>query len=308
MGDNRVVLITGAGGFLGTHIAREFSLAGCRVVGVGKSEAGAAARQYLHAYHRMTLPDPALKAVFAEHAPSVCIHCAGGSSVPLSFENPRSDFYAGPLSTFELLETLRQVRPECRTVFLSSAAVYGDPQTLPIGEDQTASPISPYGFHKLECEQLCFEYAKLHGMRTASVRVFSAYGSGLRKQVVWDMCEKAVRNGSLSLRGSGGESRDFVHGEDVAKAVRLVVEKAPCHGEPYNVGSGRETTIVELAELVAEALQLRCKPIFDGTVSPGTPRNWRADIGRISVLGFQPSITFAQGISSFANWCRGELS
>jgi UDP-glucose 4-epimerase len=243
-----------------------------------------------------------------KHSPGVCIHCAGRASVPLSVTDPAADFYANTVLTFEILEALRLNARECSFVLLSSAAVYGNPSSLPVSELQPAAPISPYGFHKWQCEQLCLEYATVYGLSTASVRIFSAYGPGLRRQVLWDMCRKIVMEKSFVLQGTGNESRDFIHALDVALALEVVIGRAPMQGEVYNLASSQETTVLQLATMMLEALNANCVPEFNGVVPVGTPLNWQADISKLQSLGFQVSVSLHQGINTFAQWCRAELT
>ena len=303
-----VVLVTGVDGFIGRYVARHFSEQGWSVVGIDNDPPENAPLASLSAYHRLQLPDAALGELLREHSPRVCIHCVGRASVGLSISDPAADFYAGSVVTFEILNALRRNAPQCRFIFLSSAAVYGNPKALPVGETQPLSPLSPYGFHKWQCEQLCLEFAEVYKLPTASVRIFSAYGPGLRRQVLWDICQKAIAQNSLALQGTGHESRDFIHGLDIARALSVVANSAPMRGEVYNLGTGREVTIRELARLILDALGYDFVPQFDGIVPAGTPLNWRADISKISALGFTPSISLEQGIKAFSTWCQAELT
>ncbi len=259
-------------------------------------------------YHRSRLPDASLADVVKEHAPQACVHCAGRASVPLSLKDPAADFSGNTALTFELLDTLRKHAPSCRFLFLSSAAVYGNPATLPISETHSTAPLSPYGYHKLQSELLCEEFARIYGVPTASVRIFSAYGPGLRRQVIWDICTKLLNGGGdLKLYGTGRESRDFIHAADVARALMLLAEKAPCEGERYNLASGQEVTIAELFDRLAKALGCAAQPIFGGEVRAGDPLNWRADISRLQMLGFQPTVSLDQGLRGVAAWASAEL-
>lgn len=304
----KTVLITGVAGFIGSLVACFFSEQGWKVIGIDKSSPERTPLSSLSAYYSLKLPDPALKGLLQKHSPQVCIHCAGSASVSLSIIDPVNDFYINTALTFEILNALRLDAPSCRFIFLSSAAVYGNPESLPVSENQHLAPISPYGFHKLECEQLCLEFTKVYGLPTASVRIFSAYGPGLRRQVIWDICKKVITQKSLTLQGTGKESRDFIHALDIARALNVVATSAPMHGEVYNLGSGRETTIAELANIILDALGTNFTPQFDGVVPPGTPLNWRGDISRLNALGFIPAIPLNQGIKTFANWCRNEIT
>src|SRR5438552_189686 len=82
-----------------------------------------------------------------------------------------------------------------------------------------ARRLSPYGYHKRQAELICEEFSRVYALPTAVARIFSAYGPGLRRQVVWDICEKALATGKLELRGTGAESRDFIHAADIARGL-----------------------------------------------------------------------------------------
>lgn len=303
----KTVLITGVAGFIGRYVARHFSEQGWSVIGIDNSPPENAPLANLAAYHRLQLPDAQLNKLLQESSPQVCIHCAGRASVGLSMTEPAADFHSNTVLTFELLNALRLHSSGCRFIFLSSAAVYGNPESMPISETQSPAPLSPYGFHKLQCEQLCLEFAKIYDLPTASLRIFSAYGPGLRRQVLWDICQKAIIKGSVVLQGSGQESRDFIHALDIARALMAIATSAPMQGEAYNLGAGQEVTIAELADMVLQALEYEGTPEFDGVVPVGIPLNWRADISKLESLGFTPSVPLEKGVKTFANWCRAEL-
>ncbi|MEQ1861189.1 MAG: NAD-dependent epimerase/dehydratase family protein [Chthoniobacteraceae bacterium] len=302
---SRTVLITGAAGFLGRHIARQFARDGSRVVGLDDVPPENAPP--LSRFVRMKLPSLGLVQVLRDEKPGVFIHCAGRASVPLSMRDPAGDFHDSVVLTFEMLDALRRSAPQCRFILLSSAAVYGDPVSLPVCESEAMAPLSPYGWHKRQAELLCEEFASVFSLPTTVARIFSAYGPGLRRQVVWDICERLLTNGKIELRGTGAESRDFIHANDVAHAIAILAEKAPGCGEAVNLASGRETTIAELARLAASALGSQAEPVFDGEQTPGQPVNWRADIGAIGDLGFAPQVSLEDGVRGVAAWARAEL-
>ena len=301
------VLVIGVAGFIGRYIARYFSEQKWLVVGIDSSPPENAPLANLSKYYRLYLPDAELVGILQETSPDICIHCAGRASVGQSMADPRADFHSGTVLTFEILNALRLHTPNCRFIFLSSAAVYGNPESLPIKENHSLAPISPYGFHKRQCEQLCLEFTKIYNLQTAIVRIFSAYGPGLRRQVLWDICQKAIANDSLQLQGTGEESRDFIHALDIARALLVVAQSAPMEANIYNLASGREVAIAELANLILDALEYNNAPLFNNTVPTGTPLNWQADISKLSALGFSPSVPLEKGIKTFANWCRAEL-
>lgn len=304
---SQTVLITGVTGFLGRYIARHFAGAGWHVVGLGTQPAENAPQQLLAHYQTLRLPSPTLDEIVRDFAPTLCVHCAGRASIALSMSDPQADFEASVQVTFNVLDSLRRHAPACHLIYLSSAAVYGNPPTLPIDERAPTAPLSPYGYHKLLGEQLCEAFWRIYQLPTTSVRIFSAYGPGLRRQVMWDLCQKALTQPRLTLQGSGEESRDFIHGRDVARAIYHLAQAAPGQGERYNLASGQETTIRVLAERLCAALGREIPIEFDGVIPPGTPRNWRADIGRLSATGWEPAIPLAEGVEVFAHWCRAEI-
>lgn len=287
------VLITGAGGFLGGAVGRRFAAEHWSVVGLG---ATVDSTMRWNAFHRMMLPDVRFADVLESVRPDVLMHCAGRASVPESFADPRGDFDSSPLVLFEVLEQIRRSSPHTRVIFLSSAAVYGNPRSLPIDETHACAPVSPYGFHKRMCEELCEEFTRCFGVATASARIFSAYGSGLHRQVVWDICEKALRDREVLLQGTGEESRDFIHVDDAAAALFLLATQGECVGGAYNVASGIETRIADLAAEVVSNVAPGKKVRFSGSIPQGMPQRWRADITRLRAIGFQPARAFRAGL------------
>ena len=176
-----------------------------------------------------------------------------------------------------------------------------------MSETHSLSPISVYGYHKWQSEILCGEFSSLFGLKTASVRIFSAYGPGLRRQVIWDIFEKVLTHKVLTLQGTGEESRDFIHVFDIAKGLEAVAASALMQGEVYNLGSGREVKISELVAKILQSLGSDLTPEFNNQVPAGVPLKWCADISKIRSLGFIPSVPFEQGIEIVKEWCSAEL-
>ncbi len=307
--DNTTCVITGALGFLGSRIAAEFEAAGYRVVGLGREcvPADGLDSHHLAAYSCVDLPSDELERILAQERPAVIVHAAGPASVVGSMEDPAADF-AGTVGVLAaLLDAVRRVTPHSAVLILSSAAVYGDPASLPVSESAPVAPVSPYGFHKAMAETLLAEYSSVFGVPTAALRVFSAYGAGLRRQILWDVCEKAAADPVVRLFGTGAESRDFVHAADVAQAARLVAERGALRGEAYNVAAGEETTIRSLAERLATCVRPDATIEFTGVERAGDPSRWVADIGRLSALGFAPRVALDDGIAEYCTW-YGEVA
>jgi UDP-glucose 4-epimerase len=303
----RRVLVTGAAGFLGRYVARQLSGEGWEVLGIDRVAppgAPCAGEKFVP----VELPGAGFRDLLRSQQPEALIHCAGSASVPHSMRDPADDYRANTVLTFDLLDALRLDAPRCAFLLLSSAAVYGNPVSLPVRETDALLPLSPYGYHKRQAEELCAEFARIYGLPAASARIFSAYGPGLRRQVVWDICAKALRGGPLRLQGTGGETRDFIHATDVARGLHTILSASPLQGDVYNLSSGREVSIAELAVQLMENLGARTALEFDGVNTPGNPLQWRADIGKIRALGFEPAVSLEAGLQEVANWCAQETS
>ncbi len=278
------VLITGATGCIGKAVCMACEAEGWATLPIKDM--------------RLPADASALAAFIALHPPDACVHCAGPASVRDSIIDPQRDFANSVSATFALLNVLRQAAPRCRTLLLSSAAVYGNPQRLPISEDSDLYPISPYGFHKRMVEQLGTEFHQLFGMPITSARIFSAYGVGLQRQVVWDVLQKARTtppDQPIYLSGSGNETRDFIHVDDVAQALVALLKFAPMRAEAFNVANGISVSIRELAHKLAPQHQIQ----FDGIIRVGDPLYWQADISRLAALGFACRVGLDEGLKGY---------
>jgi UDP-glucose 4-epimerase len=302
------VLITGAAGFLGGYCAREMELAGWNVIGVDGASPENAGLSSGMAYFSVRLPDEGFRRMLEENPPDACVHCAGRASVLDSFKDPSSDFIGSVWLTHWVLEQLRRFAPGCRFVLLSSAAVYGEPEVLPVPESVDCNPMSPYGYHKRCAELLVGEYSTLHGLHGTSLRIFSAFGAGLRRQILWEIGSQFVMTGRIRLQGTGSETRDFIHAADIARAVRLVIERAPGQGEIFNLASGSEVSIGELAREMTRIGGGAFDPEFEGRGRPGDPLHWQAEISRIRELGFEPSVDILRYLPTYLTWVKTLLN
>jgi UDP-glucose 4-epimerase len=234
----------------------------------------------------------------------VIINCAGASNVSSSFLDPSNDLEKNVLLVKDILERIRlSGNRNIRFINLSSAAVYGNPQNLPIQESNNCLPISPYGSHKIMAEELCRYYNNCFGIKTLSLRIFSAYGTGQKKMLFWDLHHKIHNsNGEITLFGTGNESRDFIHAEDIYKQIILAIENSRFEGEAVNVANGKGVYIKEIVEIYRKHYPKSFTYQFNGDNRLGDPLNWCADISIMKNWGYQNGIGIEQGIKDYINW------
>jgi len=304
--------ITGAHGFIGRHLSSFLAARGHEVFGLGHGawpDAEAAACG-LTRWINGEINASNLRSLGALHGvPDVVFHLAGGSSVRTALENPREDFFRTVTTTAELLEWLRQSAPRASVVAISSAAVYGAGHDGPMSETTPPRPYSPYGHHKLMMEMLCRSYGASYGMRAVIARLFSVYGAGLRKQLLWDLCRKLERDvRPLQLGGTGDEIRDWTDVRDVVSALSNVSILAAPDVPVLNVGTGIGTSVRQIAaQLVSTWDETRSDRavVFDGKAREGDPFSLQADAQELGRLGFKWRISVAQGLVDYVRWFKG---
>ena len=292
------VLITGAAGFIGSKLLELFIARGYVVFGWDRINA--------EKFENIDMLDEtAIIAALECARPDIVVHCAGLADVGKSVQYPETDYAGNVTITHNLLFALHRLNMNSiRVVFLSSAGVYGNPISLPITEDMAVNPLSPYALHKVMCEDMCRYFKYNYNMDIKVARVFSAYGAGLRKQIFWDMHVKAEKTGKLQMFGTGNESRDYIHVDDVIQSL-YILATANTDDMFFNVANGEEITIKQATQWFAECAGIDVDKIeFNGHVREGDPINWRADITRIRKLGYKKHIDMRIGLQQYVDWIR----
>lgn len=297
------VVITGAYGFIGRNLASFYGKKGWHVIGLGHGAWSRAEWKEwnIEEWHTCDITVESL----LTHAgrPDVIAHCAGGGSVGFSMSHPLQDFERTVVTTAHVLEFVKFHAPKAVVVYPSSAGVYGKAAKLPIPEGSPLHPVSPYGVHKMTAEELCKSYGRHFGVASAVVRLFSVYGVGLRKQLLWDACVKLSMD-EITFFGTGDETRDLLHIRDAVELLYTAGEYASPDCPVVNGGSGAGTTVREIVAELFSCFQRSGQLVFNGICRPGDPVHYAADIAKAFSWGWRPKIDRSSGIREYAKWFR----
>ncbi len=295
------LLITGGHGFIGRHVARYFSEKNWHVtaIGHGKWLDSHPEEWGISSWHENDISIASLSEIYLK--PDLIVHAAGASSVPISLKNPYEDFKRTVITTSEVLEFMRIYCPHARLVYPSSAGIYGNSKVMPLSESSKPDPVSPYGMHKAIAEQLCHMYSKQYGLCIAIIRLFSIYGPGLRKQLLWDTCEKII-NKDFIFYGTGEETRDWLHINDAIQLIEIAFNHASDQCPVVNGGSGKGITVREVLEEILKMTNSKKSPEFTSSQREGDPVNYIANIDIAKSWGWEPSINWRDGVREYVEW------
>lgn len=293
------LLIIGSKGFIGSHCHSYFSkLTDFNVYG-----ADVITEYNESTYFQIDASNTDFKSVFRSEKFDWCINCSGASSVPDSFKNPLRDFLLNVHNVSLVLAAIKDENPSCNFIQLSSAAVYGNPTQLPIRETAILNPLSPYGIHKKQAEEICKLYHDYFQLNTYILRIFSAYGPGLKKQLLWDIAQKVKYSNSITLFGTGKESRDFINIEDIVESIELIIKNVKSKFDTFNIANGESITIEKVVDTFLQYSMYRDISIgFTGEQRNGDPLNWQADINKINLLGYKRKTSFEEGMQQYISW------
>jgi UDP-glucose 4-epimerase len=307
------ILITGAAGFIGSHLARRLMREGHEIISVDNLTTGRRDNmpEGVEFINLDLAGDDFVRSLPGGRFDVVC-HLAAQSSGEISGEDPVYDVRANALSTLQLSRWCLVNRIP-RFLYASSMAVYGDPTRQPVMETDACSPLSFYGISKLASEHF-LSLAAREGLSTTSFRMFSVYGPGqnmdnLKQGMVSIFMSYMLKSQEVPVKGSLQRFRDFIFIDDIVdawvKALHMPLTKSPV----YNLGSGRGTTVEKLLSALKRALQLRPDyPVKELSGSRSDQFGLQADIHRAqSELGWHPQVDLDIGVGRMAEWAQSVL-
>ena len=310
-------LVTGAAGFIGSHLVEQLLADGADVVGVDcftdyyareqkETNLTASRRHDRFSFVESRLQDADLDLLL--HDTTHVFHLAAQAGVRKSWG---ADFAVYTACNVEATQVLLEActRTELtKLVYASSSSVYGDDGDMPMREDQRPQPVSPYGVTKLAAEHLCYLYWVAHRVPTVSLRYFTVYGPRQRPDMAFNRFLRAMLNGAaITLYGDGEQTRDFTFvGDAVSATIGAANRGAP--GNVYNIGGGARVSVNQVLELMAACTGTRPR-IEHHPTQKGDVRDTYADTTAARrALEFSPTVALKAGIEAEYKWISNAVA
>jgi nucleoside-diphosphate-sugar epimerase len=303
-------LVTGGAGFIGSHIVEELLRDGASVRVLDNFSSGK--RDNLESFHGdLEILEGDLRDTQAVKAATrdvdLIFHLAAFISVPLSMQDPETCFAINVAGTVTLLEAARQAGVR-KVVLSSSAAVYGNTDIFPTGEETPLQPLSPYALSKQVNEQYARLYTRIFNLPVIALRYFNVYGPRQRPDSAYAaaICifTRRLANGEpITIFGDGKQSRDFIFVKDVARA-NLQSAESDVAGEIFNVCAGRETSLLDLLEELSEVSPRQPEVLFDAPRAGDIYRSVGNPTKAAEILGFHASTSLADGLAQTMEWMK----
>jgi UDP-glucuronate 4-epimerase len=309
------ILITGAAGFIGSHLAERLLAEGCEVIGVDNFDefydpqvkrsniAGCLKNKNFYLIEADIRDNDAMDKIIADGI-DVIVHLAARAGVRPSIAQPMLYADVNINGTMVLLEAVKKHKIE-KFIFGSSSSIYGNNRKVPFSEtDNVDFPISPYAATKKACELVCYTYHHLYGISITSLRFFTVYGPRQRPDLAIHKFARLIEQGKpIPVYGDGTMMRDFTYIDDIIDGVTASIGR--CNGfNIYNLGESRPISVNELIAQIEDALGKKAVKQYQPP-QPGDVERTYADVSRaVDELGYNPSTDIQTGLEKFVTWLR----
>ncbi|MDX2044819.1 MAG: SDR family oxidoreductase [Acidobacteriota bacterium] len=309
MGNQKLYLVTGGAGFIGSHIAEALVKRGEQVrvldnLMTGKRENLAHLAGKLEFIEADIRDADAIRQAMA--GVNIVYHEAAIPSVPRSVAEPQLNHDANVNGTFNVLMAARDAGVK-RVIFAASSSAYGDTEVLPKTETMLPNPLSPYAAAKLVGELYCQTFTRVYGLETVALRYFNVFGprqdpTSPYSGVISKFVTSLLNNEAPTIFGDGEQSRDFTYVANVVDANLRAAEAPEAVGQVMNLGIGQRITLNQLFEELQKIIGTNLKPNYEETRA-GDVRHSLADITRAeNLLGYRPLVGLAEGLKYTVDW------
>jgi UDP-glucose 4-epimerase len=305
------ILVTGGAGFIGSHLVDALIERGHRVVVIDNLSTGKKENINKKAkFYKIDICSPRIVEIFKKEKPGIVFHFAAQINVRKSVEDPLFDAKINILGSLNVIQNFVQLptsnfQPPIFIFASTGGAIYGEAKKIPTPEDYPADPISPYGIAKLTVENYLKFYKENFGLKFISLRFSNVYGPRQDPKgeagVVAIFIEKLLKRERPTIFGNGNQTRDFIFVEDVVSACLKAMEYKG-EKEIFNIGTGIETSINELYEIISKLLKTKVKPKY----APGKPGDLKRSCLDISLakreLEWKPKYNLKEGLKKTIEW------
>ena len=320
---NKKILITGAAGFIGYHLAKRLLSLGVQVAGLDNMNAyydvqlkkDRLARLELYPAFSFTPGDLAdgetVNRIFEEFRPDIVVNLAAQAGVRYSIDHPREYIDSNIIGFFNILEACRHYQPE-HLLFASSSSVYGNQKKTPFATtDNVDHPISLYAATKKSDELMAYTYCHLYGIPATGLRFFTVYGPfGRPDMAYFKFTNKIMKREPITIFNQGDMYRDFTYVDDIVTGIQNMLCCPPKpNGEGdrykiYNIGNNHPEKLMTFIETLEKALGKTAEKEYM-PMQPGDVYQTYADVSELEKdFGFRPSTSIAEGLGKFARWYR----
>ena len=306
------IVVTGGAGFLGSHLVDKLIREGEEIIVIDNLFRGQTENIEQHIPNKkFTLLNDEIqnktKINDALHLADAVIHFASISSVFRSIVEPEIVNTINVTGTLNMLNLCIKEEVQC-FIFASSAAVYGGDRNRPLQENDSLHPLSPFAASKIAGEAYCKAYSETYGLNTIILRFMNIYGPRITKvyrRVCSKFAEATIRNEPLVIVGDGKQTRDFTYVTDAINAILLALNKKDIKGETFNIGTGKPTTINQLANLYKKISVNSKQEIKHINAKKGDLIYSYADITKAKKkIGYNPKIDVETGIPKYFEWYK----
>lgn len=316
MGEKKKIFVTGAAGFIGSHLSEKLLEKNYEVVGIDnfdpfypreikeKNIARASENKNFVLVEGDIRDEELISNLFEKHSFDAVIHIAAKAGVRPSIEHSKEYYDVNINGTTNILEAMRKSGVK-NLVFASSSSVYGNSKNVPFSEkDCMLRPISPYAATKLNGEALCHVYHHLFGFNIFALRFFTVYGPRQRPDLaIHKFARKIIAGEKIPVYGDGSSRRDYTYIDDIIHGVVLALEKLSGF-EIINLGESQTIGLLQLIEILETALGKKAELKFL-PMQPGDVIQTYADISKAKeLLGYNPQFPIEKGIKNFIEWLQ----